>query len=64
MKYALLTLLSILLFTSVVCAQKKSTVIGDAWVGIVESATEATREIKLVNPDKKTESFVGYLVTS
>jgi hypothetical protein len=34
---------------------------GDAWNGVVESADEATREIKIVNPDKKTETFVGVL---
>jgi hypothetical protein len=62
MKRALLTILSVLLFTTVVSAQKKSTLFGDAWVGVVEYATEATREVKLVNPEKKTESFVGFVV--
>jgi hypothetical protein len=62
MKQALLTILAVLFFTTVVCAQKKSTLFGDAWEGVVESATEATREIKLVNPNKKTEAFVGFLV--
>ena len=62
MRRALLTILSVLLLSTVVSAQKKSTLFGDAWVGVVEYATEATREIKLVNPDKKTESFVGFLV--
>ena len=34
---------------------------GDVWRGVVESSDEATREIKLVNPDKKPETFVGVL---
>lgn len=34
---------------------------GDMWTGVVESANEATREITIVNPDKKTETFVGVL---
>jgi hypothetical protein len=42
-------------------AQKAKTIMGDAWNGVVESADESTREIKLVNPDKKTETFVGIL---
>ena len=62
MKLALRAVLSVLLLTTVVSAQKKSTLYGDAWEGVVESADEATREIKLVNPDKKSESFVGFLV--
>jgi hypothetical protein len=35
--------------------------LGDAWRGVVESTNEATREITIVNPDKKTEKFVGVL---
>ena len=62
MRHAVLTFVLVLLFTTVVCAQKKPTLFGDAWEGEVEYATEATREIKLVNPDKKTEAFVGFLV--
>ena len=42
-------------------AQKAKTIMGDEWKGVVESSDEATREIKLVNPDKKTETFVGIL---
>ena len=34
---------------------------GDAWMGVVESTNEATREIKIVNENKKTESFTGVL---
>lgn len=49
-----------LLITSVF-AQKNKTIIGDTWTGIVESTNEATREITIVNPNKKTETFVGVL---
>lgn len=31
------------------------------WTGVVESVDEATREITIVNPDKKTETFTGVL---
>ena len=62
MRQTLLTILSVFLLTTAVYTQKKSTLFGDAWIGVVESADEATREIKLVNPDKKAETFVGYLV--
>ena len=61
MRHTPATLLAVLLLTSVAVAQKKTTIIGDAWVGIVESTDEATREIKIVNPEKKTETFVGVL---
>src|SRR5690242_5177369 len=49
----------VLLLTSVVVAQKKSGLMGDMWTGVVESADETTREITIVNPDKKTERFTG-----
>jgi hypothetical protein len=52
---------TISLFPAVGVAQKVKTVMGDAWNGVVESADEATREIKIVNPNKKTETFVGVL---
>src|SRR6185295_10258329 len=61
MKQTLSTLLSLLLLTTFALAQKKTTILGDAWTGVVESTDEATREIRLVNPDKKTETFVGVL---
>jgi len=47
--------------TAFVHAQKRTTILGDAWRGVVESTNEATREITIVNPDKKTEKFVGVL---
>ena len=52
----------VLLLTSVVVAQKKSGLMGDMWTGVVESADETTREITIVNPDKKTERFTGVLM--
>src|SRR5687767_12383497 len=51
----------LLLGASCAYAQKAKTIMGDSWKGLVESSDEATREIKLVNPDKKTETFVGVL---
>jgi hypothetical protein len=43
-------------------AQKRMTVLGDAWTGEVVSTNEATNEITLRHPDKsKTETFVGIL---
>lgn len=50
-----------LLLNTIAYAQKEKTIMGDAWKGVVESADETTREIKIVNPDKKTETFVGVL---
>ncbi len=61
MKRLLLTALLISLFTTSVLSQKQTTIIGDAWTGVVESANEATREITIVTPEKKTETFVGVL---
>lgn len=52
---------SALLLNTIVYAQKAKTIMGDSWKGVVESSDEATREIKIVNPDKKTETFVGVL---
>jgi hypothetical protein len=51
----------ILVSTTFSLAQKATTIIGDTWTGIVESTNEATREITIVNPDKKTETFTGVL---
>jgi hypothetical protein len=61
MRNPILTILAVLVLTTSVYAQKKSTLIGDTWTGVVESTNEATREITIVNPDKKTETFVGVL---
>jgi hypothetical protein len=61
MKRLLLTALIISLFNLSVFAQKQTTIIGDAWTGVVESADDTTREITIVNPNKKTETFVGVL---
>lgn len=57
-----IAIVSVLLLTSLVSAQKKSGLMGDTWTGVVESANETTREITIVNPDKKTEKFTGVLV--
>jgi hypothetical protein len=51
----------LVLVTTFVHAQQSKTILGDAWRGVVESTNEATREITIVNPDKKTEKFVGVL---
>ncbi|HEX2270250.1 MAG TPA: hypothetical protein VHH35_11970 [Pyrinomonadaceae bacterium] len=61
MKRLLLAGLLISLFTVSVFTQKQSTLFGDAWIGVVESANETTREITMVNPNKKTETFTGVL---
>ncbi len=61
MRQALITILSFLLLTTGANAQKRTTILGDAWTGVVESTNDATREITIVNPDKKTETFVGVL---
>lgn len=57
----LATTLCVLVFSSLIFAQKNTTIIGDTWTGLVESTNEATREITIVNPNKKTEMFVGVL---
>ena len=61
MRQSLLIGLSVFLLTTVVNAQKATTVMGDAWTGVVESSDDATREVKIVNPNNKTETFVGVL---
>ena len=59
----LICVLSVLLFaTVVVLAQKRSTIMGDTWTGVVESVNETTREITIVDPEKKTERFTGVLI--
>ena len=57
-----LAIISVLVLATGVVAQKKSGLMGDTWTGVVESANETTREITIVNPDKKTERFTGVLV--
>lgn len=61
MRQSLLIGLSVFLLTTVVNAQKATTVMGEAWTGVVESSDDATREVKIVNPNNKTETFVGVL---
>lgn len=61
MRRSLLIILAISLIPAVGLAQKSKTIMGDAWTGVVETSDEATREIKIVNPNKKTETFVGVL---
>ena len=62
MKQTLLLIVSVLLSIAAVHAQKEKTLVGEAWIGTVEYTDEATREIKLVNQKKKTETFVGFLI--
>jgi hypothetical protein len=62
MRRAFLTILFVCLLANAIVAQKKSGLMGDMWTGVVESANETTREITIVNPDKKTERFTGVLV--
>jgi hypothetical protein len=61
MQRVLLIILTISLLPAVGFAQKAKTIMGDSWKGVVESSDEVTREIKIVNSDKKTETFVGVL---
>jgi hypothetical protein len=58
----LLTILTIFLLTPPLFAQKIKTILGEGWVGVVESVNETTREITLRHPDpNKTEKFVCVL---
>src|SRR5690348_17339536 len=62
MKKALLAGLAILSLASPNYAQKRSTIMGDAFQGVVVSSNETTREITITYTDKeknKTETFVG-----
>jgi hypothetical protein len=62
MRKILLAGVLVSLLSSSVCPQKRTTIIGDSWVGMVVSTNDATREIRLSHPDKnKTETFVGIL---
>jgi hypothetical protein len=63
MKRTLLISLVLLLSTTAAYAQKVTTILGDAWVGIVVTADASTREIKLRHPDSsKKDTFSGFLV--
>ena len=58
------TLLILILFALTIPAhaQKTTTILGDAWVGIVVTADETTREITLRHPDQsKKDTFSGFL---
>jgi hypothetical protein len=64
MKKALLASLAILSLASPQYSQKRSTIMGDAFQGVVVSSNETTREITITYTDKeknKTETFVGVL---
>jgi hypothetical protein len=62
MRKTLLAALLVSILSNSVCPQKRSTIVGDAWVGVVVSTNDASREITLSHPDKnKTETFVGIL---
>jgi hypothetical protein len=62
MRRIVLAGLVVFLLADFVCAQKRTTILGDAWVGEVISASDATREITLRHPDRnKMETFVGIL---
>lgn len=52
----------VFLLANFVCAQKRTTILGDAWTGEVISTSDATREITLRHPDKdRKETFIGIL---
>lgn len=62
MKRSLLIFLIVFAFPLHAFAQKRTTILGDAWVGIVVTANETTREITLRHPDQsKNETFIGFL---
>jgi hypothetical protein len=62
MSRILLAGLMALISVGLALAQKRSTFLGDAWVGEVLATNETTREITLQYTDKgKTETFVGVL---
>lgn len=63
MKRTLLISLVVVLSTTAAYAQKVTTILGDAWVGVVVTADTTTREIKLRHPDaSKKDTFSGFLV--
>ena len=62
MRKALLASLAILSLASPLYTQKRSTIMGDVFQGVVVSSNETTREITITYTDKeknKTETFVG-----
>jgi hypothetical protein len=62
MKKILTTGLFVLLFFNPASAQKRTTILGDAWTGEVVSTNDRTREITIKYEDKgKPETFVGVL---
>jgi hypothetical protein len=64
MKRALLASLAILSLASIIYSQKRSTILGNAFQGVVMSSNETMREITVTYTDKdknKTETFVGVL---
>lgn len=62
MKHVTILILTLLFITPSIFAQKVKTVMGDTWIGEVESTNEATREITLRPKDQnKTERFVCVL---
>ena len=62
MRFRLAPLLLVFLIAPVIHAQKYSSVLGNICAGVVVSANEATREITISYPDKKTTgTFTGIL---
>ncbi|HEV7842555.1 MAG TPA: hypothetical protein VGO69_02610 [Pyrinomonadaceae bacterium] len=62
MRRILLAGLMAFVLVSFVGAQKRSTFLGDAWIGEVVATNDATRELTLSYTDKgKTETFAGIL---
>src|SRR6185369_4677070 len=64
MKRALLASLAIVSLASIVYSQKRETILGNAFQGVVVSSNETTREITITYTDtakNKTETFVGVL---
>jgi hypothetical protein len=61
-KVFLIAGVAVLFAANQVCAQKKKTILGDAWTGVVVASSDDTREVTLSHPDKnKTDTFVGIL---
>jgi hypothetical protein len=64
MKRALLASLAIVSLASIVYSQKRETILGNAFQGVVVSSNETTREITITYTDtakNQTETFVGVL---
>ena len=63
MKRILITSFITLIIFNLVFAQKRSTILGDAWTGEVVTTDDSTREITIKFEEKgKTETFTGVLV--